>query len=81
MNTKPFDRILRENEVKCATGLSRTTRWRGVRAGTFPKPVKITSSTIGWCQTDVARWLAERRAAAGLLEYEEASERSTTTKK
>jgi prophage regulatory protein len=74
MSTKPLDRILREPEVKRATGLSRTTRWRGVRVGTFPKPVKITSTTIGWYQTDVARWLAERRAAAGLPEHEQSHE-------
>jgi prophage regulatory protein len=74
MNTKPLDRILREPEVRRATGLSRATRWRGVKAGTFPKPVKITSSTIGWCETDVAHWLADRRAAAGLPEHEQSSE-------
>ena len=71
MSTKPLDRILREPEVHRATGLSRTTRWRGVQAGTFPKPVKLTASTIGWYETDVAHWLAERRAAAGLPEHEQ----------
>ena len=30
-----LDRILREPEVQRTTGLSRTTRWRGVKAGTF----------------------------------------------
>jgi prophage regulatory protein len=69
MSTKTLDRILREPEVHRTTGLSRTTRWRGVQAGTFPKPVKLSASTIGWCETDVAHWLAERRAAAGLPEH------------
>ena len=73
MNTKPLDRILRETEVQRATGLSRTTRWRGVKAGTFPKPVKLTPNTIGWCQTDLAHWLAERRGAAGLPEDEQST--------
>ena len=74
MSTKPLDRILREPEVRRATGLSRATRWRGVQAGTFPKPVKLTPNTIGWCQTDLAHWLAERRAAAGLPEDEQSTE-------
>ena len=69
--SKNLDRILREPEVQRTTGLSRTTRWRGVKAGTFPKPVKLTASTIGWYQTDVAHWLAERRAAADLPEHEQ----------
>ena len=74
MSTKPLDRILREPEVQRATGLSRTTRWRGIKAGTFPKPVKLTASTIGWYETDVAHWLAERRAAAGLSEHSRLTE-------
>ena len=41
MTTKPLDRILREPEVKRVTGLSRTTRWRKVKAGTFPPPVEF----------------------------------------
>jgi len=68
-----LDRILRPREVTEVTGLSRTTIWRGVNAGTFPKPVRLTASTIGWCQTDLAHWLAERRAAAGLSEDEQST--------
>jgi prophage regulatory protein len=65
-----LDRILRPREVTEVTGLSRTTIWRGVNAGIFPKPVRLTPSTIGWCQTDIAQWQAERRAAAGLPEHQ-----------
>jgi prophage regulatory protein len=74
MTQQFFDRILRPREVTEVTGLSRTTIWRGVIAGTFPKPVRLTPSTIGWCQTDLAHWLAERRAAAGLTEHEQFTE-------
>jgi prophage regulatory protein len=73
MIKQPLDRILRPREVAQLTGLARTTLWRGVRAGTFPKPVRLTPSTIGWCQADLARWLAERRAAAGLPEHEQST--------
>jgi prophage regulatory protein len=66
MADRLLDRILRPREVVKITGLSRTTIWRGVNAGTFPRPVRLTSGTIGWCQADVADWLAKLRAAAGL---------------
>jgi prophage regulatory protein len=66
MTKQVIDQILRPREVVKITGLGRTTIWRGVRAGTFPKPVRLTASTIGWFQNDVAQWQAERRAAAGL---------------
>jgi prophage regulatory protein len=63
--TNPLDRILREPEVQRATGLSRTTRWRGVKAGTFPAPVELTSRTKGWYESAIARWQADRRPKAG----------------
>jgi prophage regulatory protein len=66
MTTKPLDRILREPEVKRATGLSRTTRWRQIKAGTFPPPVEPTPGTKGWFESAIARWHAELRAKAGL---------------
>jgi prophage regulatory protein len=66
MTKQAVDQILRPREVIKITGLGRTTIWRGVKAGTFPRPIRLTSSTIGWCQTDLAHWLAKRRAAAGL---------------
>ena len=54
------DAILREAEVKRRTGLSRTTRWAMVRKGSFPKPVKLTAKAIGWRETEIAAWIAER---------------------
>ncbi|MBR0749115.1 AlpA family phage regulatory protein [Bradyrhizobium japonicum] len=66
MSNQAVDQILRPREVIKLTGLSRTTLWRGVSAGTFPRPVRLTSGTIGWCQADVAEWQAKLRAAAGL---------------
>jgi prophage regulatory protein len=66
MTKQAVDRILRPREVVEITGLARTTIWRGVKAGTFPRPVRLTSGTIGWCLTDVADWQAKLRAAAGL---------------
>ena len=68
MSTKPLDRILREPEVKRATGLSRTTRWRGIKAGTFPAPVEPTPGTKGWFESVIARWQDELRAKAELSE-------------
>ena len=35
------DPMLRPREVMARTGLSRTTLWRRVRAGTFPAPTQL----------------------------------------
>jgi len=54
------DRVLRVAEVMKLTGLSRTTLWKLARAGSFPKPVKLTGRAMGWKASAVAAWLAER---------------------
>lgn len=55
-----FDPMLRAPEVMVRTGLSRTTIWRRVRAGTFPAPVQLGENSIGWPESEITAWLAER---------------------
>src|SRR3954467_3428739 len=59
----PSSPRLRDAEVRNRTGLSRTTRWRLVRAGKFPKPVRLTEHAIGWRESAIEEWLASREAA------------------
>jgi prophage regulatory protein len=58
------DRILREREVEEQTGLSRTTRWRLIKAGQFPQPLRLTSTAVGWKQSSITEWIASRESAA-----------------
>jgi predicted DNA-binding transcriptional regulator AlpA len=74
MSKSFLDQILPTREVLQLEGFSRTTLWRKVKAGTFPRPVKITVTTNGFFRSDLARHQAEARAAAGLPEYKESSE-------
>ena len=53
-------RMLRVPEVMKLTGLSRTTLWRRVRTGTFPPPTELGENSIGWPESEIAGWLAER---------------------
>ena len=52
--------MLRPPEVVARTGLSRTTIWRRVRAGTFPAPVELGANSIGWPADAVEAWLKSR---------------------
>ena len=52
--------MLRPPEVTARTGLSRTTIWRRVRAGTFPPPTELGSNSIGWPAVVIAKWLESR---------------------
>ena len=52
--------MLRPSEVVARTGLSRTTIWRRVRAGTFPAPHELGLNSIGWPASAIDDWLDNR---------------------
>ena len=53
-------KMLRAPEVMARTGLSRVTIWRRVRAGTFPAPTELGANSIGWPESEITAWLANR---------------------
>ena len=55
--TEASDRILRLAAVLDRTGLSRSTLYRKVDAGTFPKQVRIAERCIGWRESMINEWL------------------------
>jgi prophage regulatory protein len=57
MATETPDRILRINTVLERTGLSRSTLYRKVDAGTFPAQVKIAARCVGWRESSVSDWM------------------------
>lgn len=67
MDTQIQERLLRENEVARITGLSRSLRWRLIRAGQFPKSIPVTDRIRAWRASEIERWIAERVAAAERL--------------
>jgi prophage regulatory protein len=54
------DRFMPRAEVISATGLSDTTLWREYRAGRFPKPIPLTKNRVGWLESEVRAWMADR---------------------
>ncbi|WP_186239519.1 helix-turn-helix transcriptional regulator [Burkholderia gladioli] len=52
--------VLRIAQVAEKVGLGRSTLYRMIAAGEFPKPIKITSGSNGWLEDDIDGWLAER---------------------
>ena len=51
------NRILRLGSVLERTGLSRSTLYRKMQAGSFPAQVRISERCIGWRESDIERWL------------------------
>ena len=54
------EKILRPRTVVQMVGLSRTTLWRLEKAGLFPMRRKISFGAIGWLESEVLKWIAER---------------------
>lgn len=57
--------IIRLPEVCNRTGLARSTVYKLVRQGVFPRPVKLTPKASGWYADEIDGWsesLAAQRA-------------------
>ena len=54
------DTVLRLPAVKAATGLSRSTIYDRIRAGTFPKPIPLNDHAVGWLASEVGAWTQQR---------------------
>ena len=52
------DRILRLRAVLARTGLSRSTVYRKIREGTFPRQIQISAHGAGWRESAITRWIA-----------------------
>lgn len=61
----PPSGYLRVSQIVRILPLSRSTVWRKVRAGTFPRPVKLSDNVTAWPVTDLRAWIEARRTAAG----------------
>ena len=53
-------RILRQPTVEERVGVHGVTLWRWERAGQFPKRVKLGPHAVGWIESEVNDWLAQR---------------------
>ena len=57
MQTDTPDRILRLDAVLNRTGLTRSTLYRKIQTGTFPKQVRIATRCTGWRESAVSDWM------------------------
>ena len=55
--TENRDRILRLRAVLDRTGLSRSTLYRKMQNGTFPRNIQISTRCAGWRESAIDAWL------------------------
>ncbi|WBU39889.1 AlpA family transcriptional regulator [Marinobacter alkaliphilus] len=53
-------RILRLRNVMKKTGLARSTIYKYIDAGTFPKPIDLGGRSVGWVDSEIDGWIADK---------------------
>ncbi len=56
--------ILRRKQVEARTGLSRSTIYDRIKAGTFPAPISLGEKAVGWIESEIDAWLNARIQAS-----------------
>lgn len=49
--------ILRRKQVETRIGLSRSTIYERIKAGTFPAPISLGAKSVGWIESEIEAWL------------------------
>ena len=52
--------LMREEERKEMTGLSRVQWWRLEREGVVPRRVSLGKNSVGWLRHEIEAWIQER---------------------
>lgn len=68
MNT--VQTILRLDDVRRATGLSRSMIYVLIERGELPRPVKLGERASGWLESEILAWQQRRIAARNVANSE-----------
>ena len=55
-----MSKLLKLNAVIDITGLSRTSIYKQIHAGTFPAQIRIGVRAVAWLESDVECWIRDR---------------------
>jgi len=67
MQTSETDRVVRFNELRTITGLSRSSIWRLQRNNSFPNSIRISKRACGWLLSDILTWLEKTKKRSSEL--------------
>ena len=58
-------RLIRLKEVQHRVGLGRSTIYRWMAEGKYPKPVQLGGYAVAWSEDDVDTWISARLRRGG----------------
>ncbi len=62
--------ILRLPQVKTRTGLSRSTIYMRIAAGSFPQSIRLGARAVGWIEADIDAWITRQIDASSVVKHE-----------
>lgn len=51
--------LIEIKQVMHISSLSRASIYRGIKAGTFPSPVRVSAGRVAWRTADIDAWCAD----------------------
>ena len=57
------NRLLRRRQVEESTGMSRSSIYRLMKSGEFPRPVRVGRAAVRWRESDITAWVESRPEA------------------
>ena len=57
------ENLLRLDQVRSRTGLSRSTIYAYVQGNRFPRPVSISERCVAWIESEIDDWIKQRIAS------------------
>ena len=55
-------KILRRKDVESMVGLSRSTIYKLMNQGLFPKAIRLGPRAVGWRMSDIENWINQQAA-------------------
>ena len=59
------ERLFRLSELEALLGLKKSSIYAGMKAGTFPRCIRLSVRAVGWRESDIAAWQAQRQHGGG----------------
>ena len=52
--------LIRREDVEALVGFKKAYIYREVKAGTFPRPIRVGPKAVRWIEAEVREWILER---------------------
>ena len=60
-------KLIKLKQVMDCTGLARSTVYKFMADGQFPKPVKLGSKMVAWVESEIQEWIKQRMSERDIL--------------